>query len=349
MLNTESGQLDIHSALLEQLVRKDHPYRKILSIVDFSRLCIPLHDCYCKDNGTYGYPVESAFKCLLLQQWEDLSDRQMERYLQENVSAKLFCGFGLAGSTPGFVFFSRLRTRIGYEKLANMFNDVTNQLKKQKLVSNVFTFVDATGIISKVSLWNERDKAIEDAIKSQKEIKEQDGIDKKEEPKLTNENISKYAADKDARIGCKGKKKFWFGYKRHQAVDMTSGIIIKVKTTPANLPDHKAIGDILPEIGMVLADKGYDTNATNELLQERNLHSGIIKKNNRKNKDRDKDRWLTGMRMPYEGLFSKADKRTLYRGLDRVSFHQTLDALCQNLKRLIRVIENPVWKHLRLA
>jgi IS5 family transposase len=346
MLNTESGQMDIHSELLESLVRNDHPYRRILNITNFSKLCTPLHDCYCKDNGAYGYPIETGFKCLLLQQWEDLSDRQMERYLQENVSAKLFCGFGLTNTTPGFTFFSKLRNRIGYERLANMFNSVTEQLKKQKLVSNVFTFVDATGIISKVSLWNERDKAIEDAIKSQKELEEKD---KKEEPKLTNQNISKYAADKDARIGCKGKRKFWFGYKRHQAVDMPSGIITKVKTTPANVPDHKAIEDILPESGMVFADKGYDTNSTNELLKGKNLHSGIIKKNNRKNKDPDKDRWLTRVRMPYEGLFSKADKITKYRGIEKVSFHQTLDALCQNFKRLIRLTEIPTWQHLKLA
>jgi IS5 family transposase len=346
MLNTESGQLDIHSELLEQLVRKDHPYRKILSIVDFNSLCKPLHDCYSNDTGVYGYPVESGFKCLLIQQFEDLSDRQMERYLQENNAAKLFCGFNLTETTPDHTFFCKLRKRIGYEKMAEMFNSVVSQLKKQKLASNVFTFVDATGIISKVSLWNERDKAIEDAIKSQKEMKENNNV---EEPKLTNQNISKYAADKDARIGCKGKSKFWYGYKRHQAVDMSSGIITKVKTTPANVPDHKAVEDILPESGMVFADKGYDTNATNEMLTRKNLHSGIIKKNNRKNKDPDKDRWLTSVRMPYEGLFSKADKITKYRGIEKVSFHQTLDAFCQNLKRLVKLIEIPTWQHLKLA
>ncbi len=130
---------------------------------------------------------------------------------------------------------------------------------------------------------------------------------------------------------------------------MTSGIITKVKTTPANVPDHKAVEDILPESGMVFADKGYDTNSTNEMLARKNLHSGIIKKNNRKNKDPDKDRWLTSVRMPYEGLFSKADKRTPYRGLAKVSFHQTLDALCQNFKRLVKLVEMPRWQHLRLA
>ena len=30
------------------------------------------------------------------------------------------------------------------------------------LIANVFTFVDASEMISKISLWNERDKAIKD-------------------------------------------------------------------------------------------------------------------------------------------------------------------------------------------
>ena len=345
MLSQENGQRDIYSDLLEQIVRADHPYRKVLEIVDFISLCKSLHDCYSSDSGVYGYPIESAFKCLLLQQWEDLSDREMERCLQENNAAKLFCGFNLTDVTPDHSFFGRMRQRIGVERLVKLFNNVTEQLRKQKLVSQVFTFVDATAIISKLSLWKERDKAIEDALKTQKELQEET----KEEPRLTNKNISKYACDKDAKIGCKGKNKFWFGYKRHHTVDMTSGIITKVKVTPANVPDHKVLEDILPLQGMLLADKGYDTNAIRELLHDRNIHSGIIKKNNRKDKDHDKDRWLTGMRMPYEGIFNFADKVTQYRGLQKVTFHQILDAFTQNLKRLLKVVENPVWRQIKLA
>ena len=311
MLSQENRQRDIYSDLLEQIVRADHPYRKVLEIVDFTSLCKSLHDCYSADSGVYGYPIESAFKCLLLQQWEDLSDREMERCLQENNAAKLFCGFNLTDVTPDHSFFGRMRQRIGVERLAKLFNQVTEQLRKQKLVSQVFTFVDATAIISKLSLWKERDK--------------------------------------DAKIGCKGKNKFWFGYKRHHTVDMTSGIITKVKVTPANVPDHKVLEDILPLQGMLFADKGYDTNAIRELLHDRNIHSGIIKKNNRKDKDRDKDRWLTGMRMPYEGIFNFADKISPYRGLQRVTFHQILDALTQNLKRLLKIVENPVWRQIKLA
>lgn len=345
MLSQENGQRDIYSDLLDQIVRKDHPYRKVLEIVDFTSLCKSLHDCYSSDSGIYGYPIETGFKCLLLQQWEDLSDREMERFLQDNNATKLFCGFSLTDVTPDHSFFGRMRQRIGLERLAKLINSVTEQLRAQKLVSDVFTFVDATAIISKLSLWKERDKAIEDALKTRNELKEEP----KEEPKLSNKNISKYACDKDAKIGCKGKDKFWFGYKRHQTVDMGSGIITNVKVTPANIPDHKVLRDILPPHGMLFADKGYDTNATNELLQAKGIHSGIIKKNNRRNKDPDKDRWLTSLRMPYEGIFNFADKITPYRGLEKVSFHQLLDTFTQNLKRLLRIVENPVWRHLKLA
>jgi len=352
MLTQENGQRNIYSDLLNQIVRADHPYRKVLEIVNFTSLCKSLHGCYSLDSGAYGYPIEVGFKCLLLQQWEDLSDREMERLLQENTAAKLFCGFTLTDATPDHSFFGRMRQRIGVERLAKLFNQVTEQLRNQKLVSDVFTFVDATAIISKLSLWKERDKAIEDALKTQKELQKelkQSELTKEEGPKLSNRNISKYACDKDAKIGCKGKKKFWFGYKRHHTVDMSSGIITNVKVTPANVPDQKVVGDILPPHGMLFADKAYDTNAIRDLLRDKNIHSGIIKKNNRKDKDRDKDRWLTSLRMPYEGIFNFADKITPYRGLQKVSFHQVLDALTQNLKRLLRIIENPAWQHLKLV
>jgi len=51
---------------------------------------------------------------------------------------------------------------------------------------------------------------------------------------MNNENISRVAADKEARFGCKGKNKYWFGYKEHVSVDMQSGMINKITLTKAN-------------------------------------------------------------------------------------------------------------------
>jgi IS5 family transposase len=319
MLNLDKGQQDLYSDLHEQLVPKAHVLRKVLELIDFTSICKDLHDCYCPDNGAPGLEIERGFKALFLQQFEDVSDRRMANHLEDSLSAKMFCGFGLHEDTPKASFFSKLRTRIGVERMVSLFNKAVQQLKDKGVVKSSFHFLDSTAVISKISLWEEYDQAIAD----------------KECPSLCNQNISKYAVDEDARIGCKGKNKFWFGYKRHQLVDMVSGVITKVKVTPANAGDAKSGAEILPETGMVFADKAYDTNEFQATLVAKGLHSGVIKKNNRKDKNRDKDRWVSSMRMPFEGLFSKADKRAPYRGLAKVEFHQTLDAFVQNCRRLV--------------
>jgi hypothetical protein len=69
-----------------------------------------------------------------------------------------------------------------------------------------------------------------------------------------------------------------------------------------------------------------------QALSGKGLHSGVIKKNNRKDKNKDLDLWLTKRRSPFEGLFHYADQFVRYfRGLTKVTFHQTLDAISQNL------------------
>ena len=87
-------------------------------------------------------------------------------------------------------------------------------------MSEVFTFVDATDLIAKASLWQERDEAI-----------------KLKYEKLNNETLPKVAKDKDAKIGCKGGDKFWYGYKKHVSVDMQSGLINKVAVSSASITD----------------------------------------------------------------------------------------------------------------
>ena len=86
---------------LEDLVEQSHPYRKLLSLVDFHGLSKMIKGI--KKNqevGRSGYMVESCLKILVLQFMEDLSDREMERFIRENLSAKLFCGFGITDITP---------------------------------------------------------------------------------------------------------------------------------------------------------------------------------------------------------------------------------------------------------
>ena len=70
-------------------------------------------------------------------------------------------------------------------------------------------------------------------------------------------------------------------------------------------------------------------------MKARGLHSMAIRKNNAKDKNKQKDAFLSALRMPYEGVFSKMPKRARYRGQVEVYFQALFDAIVHNVKRLI--------------
>jgi transposase, IS5 family len=142
---------------LNQLVSAKHQYRKFKELFDFEVVSKELRNIESPANYK-GYGVLRLFKCLLLQFMEDLSDRELERYLSDSNAAKWFCGFDLTEDTPNYSVFSKLRARIGTNLLSKIFSSFRDQLRSQGYMSEVFTFVDASHLISKANLWEERDE-----------------------------------------------------------------------------------------------------------------------------------------------------------------------------------------------
>lgn len=304
----------------DTLVASDNAFRKLKKLINFNQLVKPLRKLY-SDLGSTGVDIEKGFKALLVQFWEDYSDRQMERAIVENMAIRWFCGFGLREQTPDYSYFCRLRKRIGSEELAKLFQSVNDLLREKGLFGDVFKFIDASSIITKTALWEERDKAIKEGAE-----------------KLNNANVTNYAADKDARWGAKSKTKLWFGHKRHVCVDMRHGLIDRVVVTPANVLDFQVIEKICPNNIMAFMDKLYDTRMVHEILLQKNCACAVIRKNNNKQKNIDLDNWRSGIRMPFEGVFSKQRKRAKYRGGVKLTFQCLAEALCHNLKKAIKVL-----------
>lgn len=307
----------IEMVSLNQLVSTTHRYRKFQELWNFKEIDKKLQPKN-KNNPHEGYGISKLFRCLLLQYLEDLSDRELEIFLQENNAGKWFCGFELSEVTPDHTVFTRARQKIGTNILSKLFEDLRSQLKAQGYMNEVFTFVDASHLIAKASLWEERDKAIAEKYE-----------------KLNNEVLPKVATDKQARIGCKGKNKYWYGYKKHVSVDMQSGLINKIAVTTANMTDAKGLKHVCPSQGAIFADKGYCVSPAKQIASAKGCHLAAIKKNNMKDKNADKDRWYTKMRAPYERVFSQASKRVRYRGIAKNQFAEFMYAICFNLKRLV--------------
>mgnify|MGYP003391042256 CR=1 FL=1 len=302
---------------LDDIVSINHQYRKFLKVWDLKEVESEFAKME-KNSDHKGYGLFRLLKCLLLQFMEDLSDRELERFLQENTAGKWFCGFDIVETTPEHSVFYNARKRIGTKKLSAIFNNLKTQLQSQGLISETFTFVDATHLIAKANLWQERDKAIKAKI-----------------DKLNNETLPKVSHDKQARIGCKGNNKYWYGYKQHNAVDMQSGLITKTAITPANVTDAQGLNNVAPKSGAVYADKGYCIKPCQRIAKIKGFHLAAIKNNNMKDKNRDLDRWYSAIRAPYERVFSKQNKRVRYVGVAKNQFSAFMNALCFNLKRLL--------------
>lgn len=88
--------------------------------------------------------------------------------------------------------------------------------------------------------------------------------------------------DPDARWGKKSKKKPFYGYKAHAAVDDGSELITKVEATAADVHDGSyfpAVHD--PHAEGVTADKAYDSAANFDLIRESGQFPAIIPKRKR--------------------------------------------------------------------
>lgn len=302
---------------LDSLIGSEHPYRKLDDLLCFTTLSQPFRSIYSM-LGPKGYGVEFGLRSLVLQFMEDLSDREMERYLSENLAAKWFVDCGLGGSTPDHSYFGDFRARLGTKGLMNLFSQVRASLKSMGLIREVFTFVDASHLVSKLTNWDDRDKAIKAGLET-----------------FNNETASQVAADPQARFGSKGAKKFWYGYKEHASVDMQSGLINKIAATSAEVTDAQGLARVCPRSGAVYGDKGYCVNPAQRTLKRNGCHNATIKKLNMNGKNKDKDRWISGIRSPYERVFAHRSRRVRYKGLAKVQFQVGIRALCFNLKRLM--------------
>lgn len=321
----DKNKLVSEEQLFTSVIAPDHAYRKLNRLINFDGIAASLEKTY-SHLGQKGIPAVRGLKALLLQFWEDYSDREMEAAVRENLAIRWFVGFSLTEKTPDHSYFGKFRKRIGTHHFANIFNAINEQLREEGLFGNIFHFIDASTIITKSALWEERDRAIKD------------GHDK-----LNNLVIKEYAADKQARWGAKSKKNIWFGYKRHTAVDMRYGLITKTTVTPANVLDYQVVEQICPKEGYIFMDKLYDTKETDTKIRASGCSPGTIRKNNNPNKDPDLDRWRSSMRMPYEGTFSKLPKRARYRGQTKVAFQNFGESMVYNLKKAIQYLPQSAY------
>ena len=124
---------------------------------------------------------------------------------------------------------------------------------------------------------------------------------------------------------------------------MGSNMIESIAATPANISDQDGFKYVCPKDGqMTFGDKAYCLAPAQIVMKTKGAISAAILKHTMKGKNKDLDRWRSSVRAPYEGLFSKFEKRARYRGLAKVQFQLFMDAMVWNVKRLVKINSPPI-------
>ncbi len=93
---------------LDLIVEGDHPLRRIERLISFESLAYRFKDLE-TTTGRAGYGLEVGLKCLFLQFYYDLSDREMEERIRDSLAIRWFLGFKVGDRTPDHSFFGRIR------------------------------------------------------------------------------------------------------------------------------------------------------------------------------------------------------------------------------------------------
>lgn len=289
--------------------------QEVDGLIDWRPMEHQLRKLYSSHLGRPSYPPLAMFKALLLAQWYNLSDPELEEQLLDRRSFQEFCGFGVLDEIPdetSFVVFRRRLMERGLDK--KMFDYINRQIEAAGCLLKRGTLVDATLVAAAVN-----------------------------KPPRAAEGEEREVKDPEAGWGVKKGQQPVYGYKVHVGVDMGSQIIRRVEVTPGNINDSDCFERLLGwDERSVFADRGYMKMGRVRKLRSLGIYAGIMRKGYRgtplKPSCRRRNRLFAGIRAPIEGVFGRVKRlygyaRTRYIGLRKNILRVHLLAIAMNLDR----------------
>jgi len=230
---------------LEKRVRKDHPLRKIVQVVDFDFIYGEVGDRYGINGNVSVAPPVILKMMLLLILYNVRSERELMLTIPERLDWLWFLGYDLDDEIPNHSVLSKARSRWGVEAFRSFFERVVWQCVEAGLVDGTKLFVDASLIdadASNNSVVDTRDLK-RYLQKSYQQLEERlDDVEVEKETPANSRYISR--TDPDASVTRHGGGRSRLRYKTHRAVDPSCEVIIATKITPGSRDE----GDLLAEM-----------------------------------------------------------------------------------------------------
>ena len=313
-MHREIGRPSLAESLLPEGLGSNHQLERINDAVDWGRFNRLVEGVYSASEGRPSYPPLTMVKVLLLEQWYNLSDPQMEEALGDRISFRRFVGLGLQDDTPDHSTISRFRGILTEKRLVErLMKELSRQLEERGMVVKGGTLMDAT------------------LVESQGRR-----VLMKEE-----------ATDRDAAWTRKGGR-YHYGYKVHIGVDKESGLIRKAVMTAANVNDTEVADELISgDEKAVYADRAYDTHERRQRLKSMGIEDGIMKRGNKHHPevsegDKERNELISKVRARVEKVFGTLKRtyrynRVRYIGLERNTTEMWLKCMAYNLRRADRI------------
>jgi len=257
---------------IEDFVPKDHIFRKIDKVMDFSWIREEVEHLYCADNGRPSIDPEVALRLMVGGFFEGVvHDRKLCRKAASDLALRWFARLDIDAEVPDHSTFSRLRQRWGEETFKRVFERVLEECVERGFVNTETVHVDSTLVRANVSWSKVVKKHVGEVV-----IKNQ--VDEPEPPsKAGSEKVC--LSDPDASLATSSTVKTPEpSYKHHTAVDANGFVVSSEVTTGSVHEGHmllKQVDDIEDRTGeevvTVTADKGYASAANYANLEEMNI------------------------------------------------------------------------------
>jgi transposase, IS5 family len=345
--------------LYDQVIPQGHFLRQLKQVIPWERFTRKLIKLY-KGEGVVGRPPFDPaliLKIELVAYLYNLSERQVEMHINENLPAKYFVGLAVDQKAPDHSTLTVFRERLLKRGKLKVFEELLEEIVLIALQSGIqfgaIQLVDSVHSIANVN-----------TDKDQKRQKKGKG-----------------PRDPDARWGVKHKRKvqtedgneeeqvqYFYGYKAHVSLNAENGLITSLDNTSGEVYDGHHFTELVDHdlkqalpVETYAADKGYDDGENHYNLEVRGLHSAIrLKKTRTAKKDSNKQIWLDlrqtpqyqqGLKERYkvERKFGEAKQghglgRCRYLGRVGFAVQSFFTAMVLNLKRMVKLLTGVGFK-----
>ena len=139
---------DLDLAVFDAVVRRDHPLRLALQVIDFQELRKRVAPFYSKELGRPSIEPLVMIKLDMLMYRDRHSDRQVIDRATTDMSYRFFLGLGLDDALPDPSLMCYFRARLGVDGYREIFNHSVAAAKRSGLLKDRMRITDCTHLLA---------------------------------------------------------------------------------------------------------------------------------------------------------------------------------------------------------